>query len=260
MKKNKMLIVPFVALFLVLCALVLKVALAGYSFLSYILVAAAALLIILHLLFKLAKRGRRPSSAIAKILIVLILLALVAGIVIFAVNEADVVKNAKTEQRAYDMDYVVVLGAGVNGTEPSLSLHNRLEAALDFLNKAPQAVAIVSGGQGPGEEISEAECMRRWLEERGVAPERIVMEPNASNTYENLKFSFDIIAEREGGSLPDGVAIVSSEYHLLRAKMLAKKLGVPGCAGVAAKTTLPVLRTNYFMREAFGVAKERYLG
>lgn len=259
MKKNKMLIVPFIALFLVLCALVLKVALAGYSFLSYILVAAAALLIILHLLFKLAKRGRLPSSAIAKVLIALILLALIVGIVIFAVNEAAVVKNAKTEERAYGMDYVVVLGAGVNGTEPSLSLHNRLEAALDFLEKAPGAVAIVSGGQGPGEMISEAECMRQWLEARGVAPERIIMEPAATNTYENLKFSFDLIAEREG-EYPDGVAIVSSEYHLLRAKLQAKKLGVENCAGVAAKTTLPVLRTNYFMREAFGVAYERFFG
>ncbi len=258
MKKNKMLIVPFIALFLVLCALVLKVALAGYSFLSYILVAAAALLIILHLLFKLAKK-HGTAGVIAKILIVLILLALAAGIVIFAVNEADVVKNAKTEERAYSMDYVVVLGAGVNGTEPSLSLYNRLEAALDFLEKAPGAVAIVSGGQGPGEMISEAECMRQWLEARGVAPERIVMEPAATNTYENLKFSFDVIAEREG-SMPDGVAIVSSEYHLLRAKLQAKKLGVDNCAGVAAKTTLPVLRTNYFMREAFGVAYERFFG
>ncbi|MCR5648052.1 MAG: YdcF family protein [Oscillospiraceae bacterium] len=258
MKKNKVLIVPFIALFLVLCALVLKVALAGYSFLSYILVAAAALLIILHLLFKLAKK-RGTAGVIAKILIVLILLALAAGIVIFAVNEADVVKNAKTEERAYSMDYVVVLGAGVNGTEPSLSLYNRLEAALDFLEKAPGAVAIVSGGQGPGEMISEAECMRQWLEARGVAPERIIMEPAATNTYENLKFSFDIIAGREGG-MPDGVAIVSSEYHLLRAKLQAKKLGVDNCAGVAAKTTLPVLRTNYFMREAFGVAYERFFG
>ena len=258
MKKNKVLIVPFIALFLVLCALVLKVALAGYSFLSYILVAAAALLIILHLLFKLAKK-RGAAGVIAKILVVLILLALAAGIVIFAVNEADVVKNAKTEERAYSMDYVVVLGAGVNGTEPSLSLYNRLEAALDFLEKAPGAVAIVSGGQGPGEMISEAECMRQWLEARGVAPERIIMEPAATNTYENLKFSFDIIAGREG-SMPDGVAIVSSEYHLLRAKLQAEKLGVDNCAGVAAKTTLPVLRTNYFMREAFGVAYERFFG
>ena len=258
MKKNKVLIVPFTALFLVLCALVLKVVLAGYSFLSYILVAAAALLIILHLLTKLAKKGG-AAGVIAKIIIILIVLALAAGIAVFAVNEAAVIKNAKTEERAYDMDYVVVLGAGVNGTQPSLSLYNRLEAALDFLEKAPDAVAIVSGGQGAGEEITEAECMRRWLEAHGVAPERIIMEPNATNTRENLKFSFDVIAAREG-KYPEAVAIVSSEYHLLRAKLQAKKLGVPDCAGVAAKTTLPVLRMNYFMREAFGVARERYLG
>ena len=81
------------------------------------------------------------------------------------------------------------------------------------------------------------------------------MEPNATNTRENLAFSFAIIAEREGGEVPD-TAIVSSEYHLLRAKMQAAKLGQENCAGVAAKTTLPVLRVNYFIREAFGVAYE----
>ena len=250
MKRN--LTAPFVALALVIAALVLKFALVGYSFLAYIFVAAAAVLIVMHLLVRFAKKGSKK----AKIAAIVIACLLAAGVVIFSVAEGAVVKNAKTDERAYDMDYVVVLGAGVNGTAPSLSLYNRLTAALEFLERSPDAVAIVSGGQGSGELISEAECMRRWLEAKGVAPERIVMEPNATNTRENLKFSFDIIAGREGGAYPDGVAIVSSEYHLLRAKMQAKKLGVSNCAGVAARTTLPVLRVNYFVREAFGVAWE----
>lgn len=250
MKRN--LTAPFAALALVIAALVLKFALVGYSFLAYIFVAAAAVLIVMHLLVRFAKKGSKKAKTAA----IVIACLLAVGVVIFAVAEGAVIKNAKTDESAYDMDYVIVLGAGVNGTEPSLSLYNRLTAALGFLERSPDAVAIVSGGQGSGELISEAECMRRWLEARGVAPERIVMEPNATNTRENLKFSFDIIAGREGGAYPDAVAIVSSEYHLLRAKMQAKKLGVRDCAGVAAKTTLPVLRVNYFIREAFGVAWE----
>ncbi len=153
------------------------------------------------------------------------------------------------------MKYVIVLGAGVNGTEPSLSLRNRLEAALDFLEKAPGAAAVLSGGQGPGEQITEAECMRRWLAARGVAPERLILETRAATTRENIEFSLALIEQREGRR-PDGIAIVSSEYHLLRAKMQAKKLGVSDCAGVAARTTLPVLRVNYFIREGFGAAYE----
>ena len=242
---------PFVALALVVAALVLKFALVGYSFTAYICVAAAAVLIIMHLLVRFAKKGSKKAKTAA----IVIACLLAAGLAVFAVSEAFVVKNAKTDERAYGMKYVVVLGAGVNGTAPSLSLYNRLTAALDCLERSPDSVAVVSGGQGPGELISEAECMRRWLVSRGVAPERIVMEPNATNTRENLAFSFAIIAEREGGEVP-ATAIVSSEYHLLRAKMQAAKLGQENCAGVAAKTTLPVLRVNYFIREAFGVAYE----
>jgi uncharacterized SAM-binding protein YcdF (DUF218 family) len=94
------------------------------------------------------------------------------------------------------------LGAGLHGTTPSLSLTNRLAAALAFLEEHPDTVAIVSGGQGPGENMTEAEAMTIWLEARGIAPERIIGEPEATSTAENLENSFRIIRERGGD--PDG--------------------------------------------------------
>ena len=94
--------------------------------------------------------------------------------------------------------------------------------------------------------------MHDWLIEHGVDPARVIMEPKATSTEENLMHSFAIIRER--GDDPAGnVAIVSSAYHLYRAKLMARNLGVPGAAGVAAPWGYFFVMLNYFIREAFGV-------
>ena len=93
--------------------------------------------------------------------------------------------------------------------------------------------------------------MRKWLLDHGIAEERIMMEPKATSTQENLAFSFDLIRSR--GDDPDGnVAIVSSAYHLFRAKSMARLQGVEA-VGVAAPWGYPMVMLNYFIREAFGV-------
>ena len=100
--------------------------------------------------------------------------------------------------------------------------------------------------------------MRIWLEGRGIAPERIVKEENSTSTLENLAFSKAII-EALGGDTAEGVAIVTSEYHLYRAKAFASELGLKPY-GVAGKTGNIALRVNYFLREAGGVLHMRLLG
>ena len=93
--------------------------------------------------------------------------------------------------------------------------------------------------------------MRKWLIANGIDEDRILPEDRATSTQENLSFSFDIIRSR--GDDPDGnVAIVSSAYHLFRAKSMARLQGVEA-AGVAAPWGYPMVMLNYFIREAFGV-------
>jgi len=180
---------------------------------------------------------------------ILIILVCV-GLVYFCIVEAFIIKHARTDKNA-EQPYVIVLGAAVKGDVPSLSLLNRMKAARDYLNKYPEAVAIVSGGKGVGENISEAQCMFDWLTAEGIAPERIIMEDKATSTGENLEYSFEII--RSLGTEPDGnVAIVSSPYHLYRAKCMARTYGVEA-AGVAGYFDWINVTVNYFIREAFGV-------
>lgn len=159
---------------------------------------------------------------------------------------------------APDADYLIVLGAGVNGTAPSRSLQERLDAAAVYLTEHPDSIAIISGGQGDGENITEAQCMFQVLTASGISPSRIWMEPNATSTAENLQFSLECIQDRTG-SIPRKVAIVSSEYHLHRARILASRLGV-SCDLIPAKTTSVPLRINYYLREIFAVWYYTLLG
>ncbi len=218
-------------------ALFLRFALRGYAWWGYLCLFAAALLL-LH--------------AYLPVTLWRVVVALTCvGFAYFCFVEYFIIKNARTD-RDPGRDYLIVLGAAVYKDQPSLTLVRRLEGALDYLETYPDSVAIVSGGMGPGETVTEAQAMYDWLIAAGVDPARVLMEPKASSTEENLKFSFDIIRSR--GDEPAGkVAIVSSAYHLYRAKCLAAKLGVPDAAGVAAPWGYFFVMLNYFIREAFGV-------
>jgi len=227
----------FSAAILFTAGLLFALAITGHGYLGCALVLAAVLVVVYHFAGK--KRSR--------VLSVLLVLAILA----FAAVETPIIAAAHTDKDA-DCDYIIVLGAGLHGAMPSLSLTDRLTAALEFLEAHPDTVAIVSGGQGPGENMTEAEAMAIWLEAEGIDPERIIQEPEATSTAENLEYSFRIIRERSGD--PDGnVGIVTSEYHLYRAKLMAKALGVEAY-GIAGHTSMPTLMVNYFIREAFAVS------
>ena len=208
----------------------------GYSYIGHTLMFIVALILM----------QRFAPDGLWRLTVILVCI----GLIYFCLVELPIVKNSRTDEDA-DRKYAIVLGAEVMGDRPSRSLMYRLNGALEFLWFNPDSIAIVSGGQGEGENITEAQCMYNWLVEKGVEPERIIMEPKATSTMENLEFSFDII--RELGDEPDGnVTILSSNYHLYRAKQMAKKLGVDA-AGFACSPGNPVLALNYFIREAFGV-------
>ncbi len=187
--------------------------------------------------------------AASQVLIKLTVCAMVLFFIVFGITEYHIVSSARTD-RDPQADYIIVLGAGVNGTVPSRSLADRLEVALWYLETYPDSVAILSGGQGEHEDITEAECMYRWLSQRGIEAERLIKEECATSTHENLLFSFDIITSR--GDAQASVALLTSEYHLLRASLMAESMGWQ-VKNVAAPTSIITLRINHFIRESLGV-------
>lgn len=149
---------------------------------------------------------------------------------------------------------VVVLGCKVNRDHPSKMLRHRLEAAYDYLSKNKNIKCIVSGGQGPDEKMTEAECMYNYLVNLGISPDRIIKESKATSTYENIKFSYEIIEQM---NLPKDITIVTDGFHEYRASIIAKKQGI-NAYSVYAKTTKIDL-PYYWLREWMGLFQEIYL-
>lgn len=115
-------------------------------------------------------------------------------------------------------DVVIVFGCRTYGYNPGIHLKNRLEAAVTILEARPEAVCIVSGGQGENETVTEAEAMRAYLEERGIAPERIYKEDESHNTYENIVNTKNLIDNLELEY--DRIIGISSDFHIPRVEYL----------------------------------------
>ena len=144
---------------------------------------------------------------------------------------------------------LVVLGAGLDGDRPSLTLIARLQTALAYLEQHPDAVAVVTGGQGAYETVTEASAMAKWLTQKGVDPSRVYLEDLSTDTRENLR-NARALMEQEGLSQP--IAVVSNSFHLYRARILAEKAGFEEVQTLSApvpKVPLRWLTASVYLRE-----------
>lgn len=219
--------------------------LVGYRF-SAVCLACAAVVVFIYG-FLIEKRAKKCITALSCVLAL--------GFALFAWLEIPVI-SASDGDSDVDADYLIVLGAGVNGSVPSLSMVNRLTPTIEYMQSHPDCRAVLTGGQGSGENLSEAQAMFDYLTAHGVDGSRLILEEKATSTAENLQFSFEII-DREAENAV--IAVVSSEYHLCRAKEMAKMLGVE-VYGIPGHTSYPVLKINYFIREAFGMLHLKVFG
>lgn len=179
----------------------------------------------------------------------------IVGVIFLAVAtlaiSATVSMYRATQQRPALKSTVVVLGCRVYGEQPSIMLQARLDAAYQYLVTVPDAVCILSGGQGNGENISEAECMYRYLTAQGIDPERLIKEDKSTSTRENLAFSKEIIVEQ---GLNPKIAIVTNEFHQYRAGEIAKGLELD--SGAVCGETPWWLFPTYYVRELYGIVYE----
>lgn len=188
------------------------------------------------------KRGVRwLFYGICSVLVGIAFLALVESVFMFSATQKEPQDNA----------IVVVFGCRVYGERASLSLEERLKAALHYLKEHEEAVCIVSGGQGDGEDISEAECMYRYLLEHGIEASRVYREGRSTSTRENLLYSKQII--EENGWEPN-IAIVTNEYHMYRAGRIAEALGMDYGA-VCGRSAWWMFPTHY-VRELYAILYE----
>ena len=147
--------------------------------------------------------------------------------------------------------YMIVLGNKIEGSEPSPLLADRIAAAAKYMEKHPDVICIATGYQAEGADISEAQCIFNELTALGISPDRILMDARATSTSENFQYSLELL-EKKLGRVPHNIGVLSSEFHLLRAAMIAKDLGIEPIT-IAASTTDTKAFMTYFIREIFMV-------
>ena len=175
-----------------------------------------------------------------------IVLAIV--LVIMALTSVPILLGVRSQPEAA-CDWLIVLGAGVDGDTPSPILQDRINAAYDYLTKHPDTVCIATGGKGDDENLSEAQCIYNHLTQMGISGDRIRMEDQATSTVENFQYSIDLL-KQETGSIPNSVGVLSNEFHLFRASLMAKNNGLSPIF-IAAPTSDAWTRIYYTVREIF---------
>lgn len=188
---------------------------------------------------------KKIIKAVFIILLILIILAVIA----IVVTGGKIMFKALDTQGEFT--HLIVLGTAVEGTEPSQMLNDRIQAAAKFLEENPDVICVVTGGKTEGGSISEAQCMFNELTGLGISAERILMEEQAASTIENFKFSLALL-EQKLGKLPENVGVLSSEFHLLRASMIAEDFGVHAVVIPATTSSIKDFAA-FFAREIFMV-------
>ncbi|TKI89301.1 YdcF family protein, partial [Bacillus wiedmannii] len=166
----------------------------------------------------------KKKKIIKYIIAIIMVCAVYAGFL-----QYNIYKHGHTNA-TYDADYIIVLGSKVNGTKPSYSLQYRIDKAAEYLQSHEKTIAIVSGGKGKGEDISEALAMKNGLMKLKIAEDRIIMEDKSTSTDENIKYSKPLIPD----NMKKGM-IVTNDFHMFRAKKIAAKQGLQ-LEGLPAET------------------------
>lgn len=152
-----------------------------------------------------------------------------------------------------DLDYILILGAGIIDDRPSLELKYRLDKAINFIEKDSSIKKVIlCGGIGRGKEFSEAYVMEKYLLSHGLNKDILIKEEQSTSTYENIKYAkeaIEIIDSRDNIK----IAISSNDFHLFRAKHIAKNLGFKA-TGLPSKTPLYII-PNHHVREYFAIVK-----
>lgn len=208
------------------------------------------LLIVFCFLNKRFKKNKRYKNITTKIKPILIFCAAFFILIESVIVAYSFVKNTD------DADYLIILGAGLRGEAMTMTLRHRMEDSYSYYQNYKNCkYIIVSGGQGPGESISEAEAMERYLLSMGVEQNKIIKEDKSTSTYENLEFSKRIIEKHSNKSVGDvAVKLATSNFHSLRTYLIAKKCGYKNITSYGCRIN-PIFIPTYYSREFFALVK-----
>lgn len=166
---------------------------------------------------KITEMTRTGILKYVKILIIFLLCAEVILLAFIAIY-------GQRDNVTYDEDAIIVLGAGLKGEKVTVTLQKRLDKAIEYHRKNPDAVIVVSGGQGFQETVTEAYAMKKYLTEQGIPSEKVIEEGKSTSTNENMRFSKEILDKLFNGEYK--TAFVSNNFHIFRSNQIAKHEGI----------------------------------
>lgn len=168
------------------------------------------------------------------------------GFFIFSLSLGVILKDIYVNKNfSPKCDYIIILGAALKGDEPTDILKIRLNKGVEYFQKYPETIFVVSGGQGAKELVSESYAMKKYLVSQGVSEKNIIEENRSSSTLENLKFSLQYIPKNKS------IGIISNDYHIYRAKFFGKQLGVT-LIGIYAPTPI-ISALSQYTREIIAI-------
>lgn len=210
----------------------------------------------------------------------------VTGCVVFGVVELLIFGNAASGDTK-NLDYLIVLGARLNGDQVNNSLKKRLDKSMEYIEQNPDTILVLSGGREGEELITEAQAMFDYLSFNGVEKEQMILETYSTSTVENIAYSRirieeDLEARRRVPPLglesktgfqagtdltrpsadptkPPRIGVLTSDFHVFRARQIAKKWGIPDIYGIGCDTD-PVLFVHFCVRECAAILKDKLMG
>ena len=235
----------------------LKLVISPEGMLPWVVTSGVMAAVILPFLFrkylrKLLKKAYVPLKAVmcAGMIFYTVTFIILVGYIYLAPSASPVSDTGA--DRVY-----IVFGAKVKEDGPTKTLASRLKKAAELMEADENAVCIVSGGKGPDEPFTEASCMRDYMADLGVDPERIYLEEKASNTRENIRYSAELIDKLD---LEDReIVCVSSDTHIPRIRLMCADEGVDALY-VKAETPQKQFLFTAWVREYLSYAKMLLLG
>ena len=154
-----------------------------------------------------------------------------------------------------DLDYIIVLGAQMRSSGPSVVYRYRLEKAGSYLDDNSGTICITTGAKGANETVSEGGGGRDYLIAKGVDADRIIAEEESLDTDDNIFNALAIIESREGATDNLRIGIVTNGFHVFRGVHIARKLSDADIYGIAAYME-PQYIPNNVVRECFGILRD----
>lgn len=212
-------------------------------YLIWFLISAFFIIIDLLIYFKVFEKYKVFKKIFIWVCSIGICIFLVILSLIISKMNVKVVKN---------LDYIIVLGAQVKESGPSVVLRYRLDRAISYLKENDNTLVIVSGGKGINEPATEASVMKEYLVNNGINENRIIIEDKSNTTKENLINSKKITHDNKS------IGIVTNNFHMYRALLIGKKCKV-NAVGIPSKSNSYYLPNN-LLREVFAYIKFIILG